>query len=97
MSEEKCPVMLKKWLSDPCSQLWLNFVNSTLPLFHDAIRKAESQEVTAVESCVIPMKFKRQTEFMEGGKFYSSVSHGTSVFLRRRSFILKKSVFKCIT
>jgi hypothetical protein len=28
----------------------LNFVNSTLPLFHDAIRKAEVQELTAVES-----------------------------------------------
>jgi hypothetical protein len=42
MSEEKCPVMLKKWVCDPCSQLWLNFVNSTLPLFHDAIRKAEA-------------------------------------------------------
>jgi hypothetical protein len=23
MSEEKYPVMLKKWFSDPCSQLWL--------------------------------------------------------------------------
>jgi hypothetical protein len=53
MSEEKFPVMLKKWFSDPCSQLWLNFDNSTLPLFHDAIRKAEAQEVTAVESCMI--------------------------------------------
>jgi hypothetical protein len=31
----------------------LNFVNSTLPLFHDAIRKAEPQEVTAVESCMM--------------------------------------------
>jgi hypothetical protein len=58
MSEEKCPVMLKKWFSDPCSQLWLNFVNSTLPLFHDAIRKAEPQEVTAVESCVIHSHLK---------------------------------------
>jgi hypothetical protein len=28
----------------------LNFVNSTLPLFHDAITKAEVQELTAVES-----------------------------------------------
>jgi hypothetical protein len=27
MSEEKCPVILKKWFSDPCFQLWLNFVN----------------------------------------------------------------------
>jgi hypothetical protein len=53
MSEEKCLVILKRWFSDPCSQLWLNFVNSTLPLFHDTIRKAEAQEVTAVESCVI--------------------------------------------
>jgi hypothetical protein len=51
MSEGKCPVMLKKWFSDPCSQLFLNFVNSILPLFHDAIRKAEAQEVTAVETC----------------------------------------------
>jgi hypothetical protein len=42
MSEEKYPVMLKKWFSDPCSQLWLNFVNSTLPVFHDAVRKAEA-------------------------------------------------------
>jgi hypothetical protein len=50
MSEEKCPVMLKKLFSDPCSQFWLNFVNLTLPLFHDAIKKAEAQEVTAVES-----------------------------------------------
>jgi hypothetical protein len=33
--------------------LWLNFVNSTLPLFHDAIRKAEAQEVTAVVSRMI--------------------------------------------
>jgi hypothetical protein len=41
------------WFSDPCSQLWFNFVNSTLPLFHDAFRKAEAQEVTAVGSCVI--------------------------------------------
>jgi hypothetical protein len=31
--------------------------------------------------------FKRQTECKEGGKFYSSVSQGTSVFLRRRWFI----------
>jgi hypothetical protein len=53
MSEEKCPVMLKKWFSEPCSQLWLNFVNSALLLFHDAIKKAEAQEVTAVESCMI--------------------------------------------
>jgi hypothetical protein len=53
MTEEKCPVILKKWFSDSCFQLWLNFVNSTLPLFHDAIRKAEAQEVTAVESCMI--------------------------------------------
>jgi hypothetical protein len=53
MSEDKCPVMLKKWFSDPCSQLWLNFVITTLPLFHDAIRKAEAQEVTAVVSCMI--------------------------------------------
>jgi hypothetical protein len=54
MSEEKCPVMLKKWFSDPCSQLWLNFffLSSTLPLFHDAVGKAEAQEVTAVESCM---------------------------------------------
>jgi hypothetical protein len=58
MSEEKCPVMLKKWFSDPCSQLWLNFVSSTLPLFHDAFRKAESQEVTAVESCMILGRLK---------------------------------------
>jgi hypothetical protein len=98
ISEEKCPVLLKKWFSDPCSQLWLNFVNSTLPLFHDAIRKVEAQEVTSVESCMIDTQlFKRQTECKEGGKFYSSVSQGTSVFLRRRWFILKKSVFKCIT
>jgi hypothetical protein len=53
MSEEKCPVMLKKWFYDLCSQLWLNFVNSTLPLFHDAFRKAEPQEVTVVESRMI--------------------------------------------
>jgi hypothetical protein len=49
----KVPSDAKKVVSDPCSQLWLNFVNSTLPLFHDAIRKAEAQEVTAVESCMI--------------------------------------------
>jgi hypothetical protein len=53
MSEEKCPGILKKWFSDPRSQLSLNFVNSTLPVFHDAIRKAEAQEVTAVELCMI--------------------------------------------
>jgi hypothetical protein len=47
------PSDAKKWFSDPCSQLWLNFVNSTLPLFRDAIRKAEAQEVIAVESCMI--------------------------------------------
>jgi hypothetical protein len=60
MSEEKCPVLLKKkkLFSGPCSQLWLNFVNSTLPLFHDATRKAESQEVTAVESCMILSNLK---------------------------------------
>jgi hypothetical protein len=58
MSEEMCPVMLKKWFSDPCSQLWLNFVISTLPLFHDAIIKA--QEVTAVESCMILSHLKEK-------------------------------------
>jgi hypothetical protein len=58
MSEAKCPVMLKKWFSDPCSQLWLNFVNSTLPLFHVAIRKVEAQKVTAVESCMIVSHLK---------------------------------------
>jgi hypothetical protein len=52
--------------------------NSTLPLFHDAIRKAEAQEVMHdIQS------FKRQTESREGGKLYSSVTQGTSVFLTR--------------
>jgi hypothetical protein len=50
--------MLRNWFSDACSQLWLNFVNSTFPLFHDAVRKAEAQDVTAVESCVIHSHLK---------------------------------------
>jgi hypothetical protein len=49
MSEEKCPVLLKSGFLIHVP----SFVNSKLPLFHDAIRKAEGQEVTAVESCMI--------------------------------------------
>ncbi|CAI5780792.1 LOC100492546 [Podarcis lilfordi] len=53
LSEEKCPAVLKKWFSDPCTYLWMNFVASTLPLFHDSILQAEGEEVTAVEFCMI--------------------------------------------
>jgi hypothetical protein len=37
--------------------------------------------------------FKRQIKCKEGGKFYSSVSQETSVFLRIRWFLLKKNQF----
>jgi hypothetical protein len=85
----------KKWFSDPCSQLWLNVVNSTLPLFHDAIRKAEAQEVTAVESCVILSNLKDKLNSRKEENFIR-VSWGTNVFLRKRWFILKKSVFSLL-
>jgi hypothetical protein len=97
MSEEKCPVILKKWFSDPCSQLWLNFFNSTLPLFNDAIRKVEAQEVTAVELCMILSHLKDKLNARKEENLFQCVSQQTSVFLRRRWFILKKSVFKYIT
>jgi hypothetical protein len=71
MSEEKCPVMLKKWVCDPCSQLWLIFVNLTLPLFHDAIRKAEAQEVIAVESCMIHSHLKDKLNARKEDNFVS--------------------------
>jgi hypothetical protein len=58
------PSDAKKWFSDPCSQLWLNFVNSTLPLFHDATKKAEAQEVTAVELCTMLSQLKGKLNAM---------------------------------
>lgn len=53
LSEEKCPVMLKKWFSDPCTLLWMNFAHATLPLFHDVIIKTEGEDVAAVESSIL--------------------------------------------
>jgi hypothetical protein len=63
------PSDAKKWFYDPCFQLWLNFVNSTLLLFHDAIRKAEAQEVTAVESCMICSHLKDKLNARKEGNF----------------------------
>jgi hypothetical protein len=47
----------------------VNVVNSTLPLFHDAIRKAEAQEVTAVVSCVILRHLKDKLNARKEGNF----------------------------
>ncbi|OCT74690.1 hypothetical protein XELAEV_18033677mg [Xenopus laevis] len=53
LSDDKCPIVLKRWFSDPCTELWLQFSNATLPLFHDTIKKVETQEGIAVESSLI--------------------------------------------
>jgi hypothetical protein len=60
---------LARWFSDPCYQLRLTFVKSTLPLFHDAIRKPEAQEVTAVESCTILSHLKDKLNARKEGNF----------------------------
>jgi hypothetical protein len=44
-------------------------VNSTLPLFYDAIKKAEAQEVTAVESCMIHSHLKDRLNARKGENF----------------------------
>eukprot|EP00079_Xenopus_tropicalis_P010275 XP_002934983.2 PREDICTED: uncharacterized protein LOC100492546 isoform X1 [Xenopus tropicalis] len=53
LAEEKCPVVLKKWFSDPSTLLWLEFANSSLCLFQETVNKVENQEGTAIESSVI--------------------------------------------
>ncbi|OCT57593.1 uncharacterized protein LOC108704684 [Xenopus laevis] len=57
LSEEKCPVVLKKWFLDPSTLLWLEFANSSLSLFQDTLIKVENQEGTAVESSVTMNNF----------------------------------------
>jgi hypothetical protein len=74
----------------------VNFVNSTLPLFHDAIRKAEAQEVTAVESCMIHSNLKDRLNARKEENF-NPVSDRELLSSLEDGSYSKKSVFKCIT
>jgi hypothetical protein len=51
---------------------------------HDAIRKAEAQEVTAVESCMTLSNLKDKLNSRKKEENFIRVSRGTNVFLRRR-------------
>lgn len=49
ISEEKCPVVLKRMFEDPLTELWLTFAHGNLIIFSDTIRKLEGQDRCAVE------------------------------------------------
>lgn len=72
LSEEKCPVMFKKWFSDPCTLLWMNFANATLPLFHDVIMKTEGEDVSAIESSILLSSFIEKLNCRKEEKFIPS-------------------------
>ena len=53
LSEEKCPVVLRRLFEDPMTELWLAFVQGNLAIFHEGIKMVEGQDRCAVESAAI--------------------------------------------
>lgn len=49
MSQDKCPVVLKKFFEDPCSEMWLNFIHSQAATIHHVVSKIEGEKLSAVE------------------------------------------------
>ncbi|KAL7406482.1 hypothetical protein ABVT39_020149 [Epinephelus coioides] len=53
LSEEKCPVVLRRMFEDPLTELWLAFAHGNLAIFSDTIKKLEGQDCCAVVSVAI--------------------------------------------
>ncbi|XP_053277202.1 uncharacterized protein LOC128438617 isoform X2 [Pleuronectes platessa] len=53
LSEEKCPVVLRRMFEDPLTELWLAFAHGNLAIFSETIKKLEGQDRCAVESAAI--------------------------------------------
>ncbi|CAJ1074328.1 uncharacterized protein LOC128438617 isoform X2 [Xyrichtys novacula] len=53
LSEDKCPVVLRRIFEDPNTELWLSFALGNLGIFSDTIEKLEGQDRCAVESAAI--------------------------------------------
>lgn len=58
LSEEKSPVVLRKFFEDPFTELWLAFVHGNLGIFNGAIKTLEGQNRCAVESAAILRSFQ---------------------------------------
>ena len=70
-AEEKCPVVLKQFFENPCSELWLWFTHNQLALFNATILKMERSVSTAVEVCSDLAELKEKLQNRKTNKFLS--------------------------
>jgi hypothetical protein len=49
LSQEKCPVMLRKLFEDPCLKLWLSFARDQVRTFQTYISFFEKHNISATE------------------------------------------------
>ncbi|KAM3862309.1 interphotoreceptor matrix proteoglycan 2 [Diretmus argenteus] len=61
LSEDKCPIVLRRIFEDPLTELWLAFAHGNLSMFSDSIKQLEGQDRCAVESAAI----LKNLEFLE--------------------------------
>ena len=60
LSQNKCPLVLQNFFSDPCSEIWLKFVHHQASIFHDTILKLEGdyQNFSEVGMIILDLKEK---------------------------------------
>jgi len=49
LSLDKVPLILRTFFSNPCAELWLNFIHSQAATFHQHVLNIEGQYILAVE------------------------------------------------
>lgn len=94
LSEEKCPVVLRKTFEDPTTELWLTFIHSTMSLFHDTIKSLEGQDRCAVESAEILNTLKTKLSARHEEDFVPVMVKKQIKELERAGVITQASYFK---